>query len=397
MAKHCLPKILIFVLSTLLLLLSLRVVSAVNLEECEKEDISADKISECIEVLSNKVSELGEQKKTLASQIGQFDNQIRITQLRISEAQATIDKLEKEIGILGFRIGYITDSVEKLETLLKERIVATYQQSFISNFELLLTSRDFSDLILRLQYLKQVQENDKRILANLQETRATYANQKDEREEKQAEIEENKQKLLGLKTSLDQQKLEKQVLLDRTKNDETRYQRLLAQAQAELAVAFGGGEETFLRDVKEGAKIGNVISGSSACSTGTHLHFEVHKNGSIEDPNNYLSSKSFQYHNNDEAGVGSINPHGSFPWPIDDPIIISQGYGMTPYARSGAYNGNPHFGIDMYNSPGSFPVKAVKDGKLYGGSVGCGGRTLYYAKIEHGDNLRTFYLHMVPN
>lgn len=386
-----------YVLAALILFsTSISFVSAVDLAECEKDDIPADKIGECIDLLSKKLSDLSSQKKTLASQIAQFDNQIKVTQLKITEAEAVIAQLEKEIGVLGFRIGYITESVDRLERLLKQRIIATYQQSFISNLEILLTSADFSDLILRLQYLREVQENDKKILANLQQTKANYANQKDEREGKQAAIEENKKKLLGLKVSLDEQKVEKQVLLSRAQSDESRYQRLLQQAQAELAVAFGGGQETFLRDVKEGEKIGNVISGPSACSTGTHLHFEVHRNGSIDDPNNYLSSKSFQYAPN-ESEAGSIHPHGSWPWPIDDPILISQGYGMTPYARSGAYNGNPHFGIDMYNDSGAFPVKAVKDGKLYGGSVGCGGRTLYYGKIDNGDGLTTFYLHMVPN
>src|SRR3989344_7849350 len=164
--KILLPAIFSFVILLVLGLSITRPISAVSLEECEKEDIPSDKISDCIEVLSNKVTDLGEQKKTLASQIAQFDNQIQITQLKITEAQATIDKLEKEIGVLGFRIGYITDSVERLETLLKQRIVATYQQSFVSNIELLVTSNDFSDLILKLQYVKQVQENDKKILAD---------------------------------------------------------------------------------------------------------------------------------------------------------------------------------------------------------------------------------------
>src|SRR3989344_7190375 len=119
--KYLLPKVLTFILliiPIIFLLVLVQGVFAVTLEECEKEDIPADKISDCIEVFSNKVSELGEQKKTLSSQIAQFDNQIRLTQLKISDAQATIDRLEKEIGVLGFKIGYITDSVERLEVLL---------------------------------------------------------------------------------------------------------------------------------------------------------------------------------------------------------------------------------------------------------------------------------------
>ena len=391
-------KLFLPILGVLILFLTLVFFSpirAVSLEECDKEDIPADKVSECIDLLANKVGELGEQKKTLSSQIAQFNNQIKLTQLKISDAQATIDKLEKEIGVLGFRIDYINESVDTLERLLKERIVATYQQSFVSNLELLVASNDFSDLVLRIQYIKHIQENDKKVLASLQETKSNYSNQKEDREMKQAQIEANKQKLLGLKVQIDNQKLEKQVLLTRAQNDESRYQRLLEQAQAELAVAFGGGTETFMRDVKQGDMIGRVISGASGCSTGTHLHFEVHKNESIENPNGYLSSKSVSYVPS-EAEAGSINPSGNLPWPISDPILVTQGYGMTPYANSGAYSGSPHFGIDMYSS--SLTVRAVKDGKLYGGSYGgCRLGPLIYARVKHNDGVDTLYLHTIPN
>lgn len=382
-------------LSVFLVFFVLKPVSATSLEDCNQDPIPSDKAAECIDIISKKINDLGSQKKTLASQIAQFDSQIQLTQLKIVDAQTTIEKLEKEIGVLGFRIGYINDSVDRLETLLKQRIIATYQQGFVSNLEILVTSRDFSDLILRTQYLRQVQENDKKILGNLQETKANYAGQKDEREAKQAAIEDNKKKLEVLKNSLDSEKIEKQAFLRATQNDESKYQRLLAQALAEVAVAFGGGTETFIRDVKAGDTIGTIISGRSGCSTGTHLHFEVHKNGSVDDPNNYLSSAAFDYPFG-ESDAGSINPHGSLPWPISSPIHITQGYGMSPYASAGSYNGSPHFGIDMYNS--SATVKAVKDGKLYGGSYsGCSYGPLVYAKVKHEDGLDSLYLHIIPH
>src|SRR3989344_1950094 len=128
-------------------------------------------IQKKIAEVSAKISDLQKIERDLSEQITYINSQITLTELRIEEAQAKIDQLEKEIGVLGFRIGYITDSVNRLEVLLKQRIVATYQQSFVSNIELLLTSRDFSDLILKLQYVKQVQENDKKILADLQTTK----------------------------------------------------------------------------------------------------------------------------------------------------------------------------------------------------------------------------------
>src|SRR3989338_6720114 len=372
-------------------------IHGVSLEECEND--SSANINECIDLFSQKIDELGNQKNTLASQIAQYDTQIKVTQLKISEATNTIEQLEKEIGVLGFRIGYVSESIGRLEELVKKRIVATYQQSFTSNLELILASDDFADVMLRLQYLKQVQENDKKVLASLQETRSNYANQKEEREEKQAAIEENKDKLEILGASLDAQRKDKEAFLAVTKNDEVRFQRLLSQAQAERAIVFGGGKDVFIREVNQGETIGTIAShgASPGCSSGAHLHFEVHKNGSVQDPNNYLQSTSVQYPNNYNAEIyGTVNPQGNLPWPINSPIQINQGFGVQK--NSSFYGPAGHQGIDM-DSLSSSTVKSVQSGKLFGGSIQCGGQypgPLYYAKIEHDDGLVTWYLHMVP-
>ena len=388
-----------FLIGFLVVVLLATSVRAVSLEDCE----NGSKDSACIELLQAKIDDLGSQKKTLSSQIAQFNSQIQVTQLKIGDAETTIQKLEKEIGALGARIGYINQSVDRLGVLLKQRIVATYQQSFVSDLELVLTSKDFSDLVLRLQYLKAVQENDKKLLTSLQETKSNYANQKDEREEKQAAIEASKRTLEALKLDLDQQKVEKEVFLKVTQNDESRYQSLLAQAQAELAVSFGGGDESYLRDVSEGESIGSIasMSVSAGCSSGPHLHFEVHNNGSIQDPNNYLRETgiSYNYPDSYQSVYGTVNPHGPFPWPINEPIGINQGF--VAQKNSPQYGAAGHLGIDMQT--GSTPnatgqtIKAIKSGKLYGGSYNCSNGKLFYAKIDHGDGLTTWYLHMVPS
>lgn len=389
-------KILLLLFPLFFLVLTASLIHAVSLSDCEKDPTS--NVNDCINLFTDKVAQLTSQKKTLASQIAQFDTQIKITQLRIADAENTIVQLEKEIGILGFRIGYVTDSIGKLEVLVKQRIVATYQQSFISNLELVVAANDFSDLLLKLQYLKQVQENDKKILSSLQQTKANYSNQKDERETKQAAIEEQKTKLEALKTNLDKQKVEKQAFLEVTKNDESKYQKLLAQAQAERAIVFGGGSDVFMRDVRQGGSIGSIASHSASpgCSSGAHLHFEIHKNGGLEDPNNYLrgASYSYSYPESQYSTYGTINPHGDLSWPLTEPITVHQGFGSHSFAQTFYANGI-HAGIDIDSS--SSTVKAVKDGKLYGGSYNCSNGKLYYAKIEHSDGLTTWYLHVTPN
>ena len=66
---------------------------------------------------------------------------------------------------------------------------------------------------------------------------------------------------------------------------------------------------------------------------------------------------------------------------------------MTAYAKTGAYSGGPHTGLDMVSD--DLVVKAVKTGTLYKGAIGCGGGVLSYVKVDHqGSNIATYYLHV---
>ncbi|OGH17779.1 MAG: hypothetical protein A2868_01130 [Candidatus Levybacteria bacterium RIFCSPHIGHO2_01_FULL_40_15b] len=364
-----------------------------SVQECADQKLDCSK---CIEYLASKKSEASGKAKTLSSEIAVTNSQIKLTEARIRATEQKIKELQKDIGIAKGKIKGLESVIDRATRLLIERIAAVYQVGRLEPWQIFLTARNIDDVFSRLKYLRIVQIYDKIQVYAAEQAKTDYQNQKEIFEDKEGEAEALSKKLDDYNNQLGQEKTSKNVLLTATRNDESRYQRLIAQAQAEVAIAFGGGTETFIRDVSQGESIGTVISGASGCSTGTHLHFETHKGSSIEDPNNYLSSKSVTYKPN-EAEAGSINPRGPYPWPLVDPIFITQGYGSTPYAQSGAYNGNPHFGIDMYSgSPSS--VKAIQSGKLYGGTyANCRLGPLLYAKVKHSDGLESLYLHIIPN
>jgi hypothetical protein len=80
-----------------------------------------------------------------------------------------------------------------------------------------------------------VQAHDKELLLNTQQARNDYANQKQIFEDKRKRIEALQKQLEGYSKDLDTQKGAKQKLLSDTQGDERNYQRLLAQAKAQLA------------------------------------------------------------------------------------------------------------------------------------------------------------------
>jgi len=279
---------------------------------------------------------------------------------------------------------------------LVERIDAVYQLGRFEPWQIFLTADNINDVFNRIKYLRLVQIYDKKKIYASQQAKTDYNNQKEIFEGKEAEAKVLGAKLEDYSSQLEAEKGGKQQLLSVTRNDEARYQRLLAEARAERAIVLGGGTEVFLRNVNEGDLIGSVINSASGCSTGRHLHFSVYQGKTARDPSEYLSSKSFSYSYSDgQYGYyGTIDPRGGYPWPLEDPIKVNQGYGSHGFAQQ-FYPSGFHDGIDM--DGGSLNVRAVRPGKLYEGTYSCSNGPLTYAKIEHEDGLITWYLHIYPN
>lgn len=349
--------------------------------------------------LQRKLAEVQRQKQTLSSQISYMDNQIALTSLKIEETQARIIQSGQEIATLSAKIGRLDESLTGLSAILLNRIEETYKRGGVESWQLILSSRGFADLLARTRYIRLVQAHDKRLVYQIEETKADYQDQKVLLEEKKREDEQLKKQLDGYKVTLARQKAEKVQFLEVTKNDEKRYQELLAKARAEFeaiqGIIAGRGQEVEAGEVKEGDKIASIIVGESTCSDGAHLHFEVYNNKVIQNPASLLSSKDVTW---DLCGwFGCDDPFGfsgSWQWPINGKPRITQGYGMTAYARrTGAYGGGPHTGIDMV-SENDWTVKAVKHGTLYRGAIACRGGTLRYTRVKHGDGYDTYYLHV---
>lgn len=339
-----------------------------------------------IENYERELSKLGAQSKTLANQVAQFDAQIRLTTLKIEQTQ-------EKISLLGGRIDQLESSLDSLTSAFSTRAVETYKMNRVRDpLSFLVSAEDLNEVVSRYYYLRKIQQSDRELLERLQKAQTTYVGQKEDQETLQKELELANQNLA-------KQKQEKNYLLSVTRNDEKKYQQLLSSAKAELAVVLGQGKETYLRDVKEGDSIGRVIPSASGCSSGQHLHFEVHQNGSIVNPDGFLKpiSFSYEYSNNQYSYYGTINPSGSWNWPMNEPIQINQAFGSHGFAKS-FYPGGVHNGYDMDSTSGT-GVKAVRAGKLYAGSYNCGGAypgALVYAKVDHGDGITTWYLHMTP-
>lgn len=342
--------------------------------------------------LEQKVSAAQSRERTLSSEIDIITNKISITRLEIEKNEAKLGRLNTDIASLSGKIVILEGSLLHASEVLANRIAQTYKTGRDEPLVYLLSSSDFADFWQRFEYLRIVQKRDKTRMVQMATTRKNYRDQKDILEDKKQEVEILSAKLKVDRAKLDAQNREKQALLDVTRNDERRYQELLAQALAEKLAL----ERALVEGIKVGpVKVGDPIAltgntGYPGCSTGKHLHFEIRKNNSWVDPAPYLSSKAVvDEENSQSVTMGS----GDWPWPLQDTIRLTQRYGRTPYSWRYTYSGGIHTGLDLV-SISSDVIKAPKDGTLYSSTQMCGGSLMNVKYIEHGDGLVSFYLHV---
>lgn len=214
--------------------------------------------------LQNKISDLEKklqdtrsQEKTLSSQISVMDNQIKLTELRKNATEGELLTLSADIKTADGKIENLEGALNDITKVLINRIRATYQVGTNQPLQVLLTSKDATDFMSRANYLRIVQEHDKKLIYDTQQARNDYQNQKNIFEDKKKKVIALKAQLEEYSAQINEEKVAKKRLLTETQGSESNYQRLLSQAQAQLA-----GFNRFTSTQAGGA---SLLSGQTVC------------------------------------------------------------------------------------------------------------------------------------
>ncbi len=306
-------------------------------------------IEKDIKKYSAQLNTISRKKRTLKTAMQELDLSRKKVGAQISLTQDKIAKTTKSLTEINADIATKEEHIQKNQKALAETVQRMYAYESQSLLETILGKSDISNIWNDIDTMQQFQVDVRSSVKRLESQRKTLEIQKKRKEDTQNELLNQKRELSTHKHSLDINRSAKNRLLKETANRESTYQKILAQkkkAKAEF--------EAQLRDFESQLKY-------------------------ILDPT-------------------SIPPAGKgvFRWPLDV-VHITQYFGNTKFASTGAYNGKGHNGIDM-GTPIGTPVKAVLAGnvKATGNTDAYKGCYSYgkWILIEHVNGLSTLYAHL---
>ncbi|OHA85750.1 MAG: hypothetical protein A2408_01625 [Candidatus Yonathbacteria bacterium RIFOXYC1_FULL_52_10] len=308
-----------------------------------------ERLEQEINEYQKQVSETSKQAKTLQTSVKtlettqkKLEKDITLTETKLETTTYKIEKITVELGDTASRIEQGNKSIIEMLRTIDEIDQASLVEVMFSNESL----ADFWD---RAEGVARVQEIMSDRVSSLKLAKDELETKKFESEAEKRALARFQDELGDRKVLVDQNKKTKAQLLAETKSKESNYRKILAEKQA-LMEAF----EKELRSYESQLKM--VIDQDALPTRGSE----------------------------------------SLSWPLAR-VILTQYFGNTEFAKSGAYNGSGHNGIDLGVAVGT-KVMASAAGVVTGAGdtdkVCPGASYGKWVLVKHENGLSTLYAHL---
>jgi murein DD-endopeptidase MepM/ murein hydrolase activator NlpD len=313
-----------------------------------------ERIDQKIETLNDKIAAARAREQQLHSQIAHVNAKIRALESEVGGVSNDLELLERDLALQQEKLNRITElwrlQTRKLNFLerqhaqavdrLSDRLVAIYESGNVTTVDVLLSSASFSELVSRLDFVRELAAQDRRIADSV-------GHAKDEMAVQQGRTTVTRRKISVVTRTVAVRAAQTRLVRDRLVARERTLAGAKSQKQATLA-AVEESKQDYLNEV-------NALLAVSA----------------------QLASRI----QSSQSGSQPVQPSSSgFIWPVSGPVTSGFGWRW----------GRMHEGIDIA-VPSGTPVHASASGRvIYGGWLGGYGNLVV---IDHGGGIATAYGH----
>lgn len=333
-------------------------VFAVTQAEINSKNAQIQQLEKQIQAIQNKKNQTSQQKSSKEAEVNNLKQQVKNLNSDIKKLQVQLKEVGQKINETDNNIQQTTQNIQELEakiidnkTTIKNLIEGLYKTSLVRNEIVAVAGADqLSQVFSQVEYSDAIQMKIQILLDDITEkkialdaTNQNLANQKATLASTQGTLEDTKESIESNKNNVQNKAKASEIAVNQLSasiNNLDSQQKSLEEQRKATAVELANLEAALLRQF---------------------------------------------------GGGGTVCSARGYAWPVQGGRI-TQGFGMTPYARSGAYGGAGHNGIDI-GAPTGTPVYATASGNVV--SVGFNNNS--YGKwvvIKHNDGYFSLYGHL---
>lgn len=351
---------------------------------------------EYLDALETQIS-VNEKKATnLKSQIETLDSEIETLDKELKQLNTEIDVITDEIALANQQITTTTNSIKASKNQLSQKIRAAYITGDESNLKILMGSDSLASFLTRLEMMKRMSENDKKVIdkfkkevATLKKTKTTLEKKQTKLDEKQKAVIENKNERISRKAELKTTQNEYESAVKELESDYAEVEEYIAQLDKSSAVYENYIKNLETQRAAADKEIENLIKSYQATTVATTQE-RTTLHASNYDPAATTSSSGGGSSSGGSSGK-IYQSNDSWAWPLGNiSCYISSPYGNRSASISGW---SFHGGLDI-SASGVYgkPIYASRAGTVIAAVWGTTGYGRYVV-IDHGDGFSTVYGH----
>lgn len=315
--------------------------------------------------LEKSIAENKDQTKTLVSQKAEIDQEMEMSRQKIENLNEQIQQLNLLIAEKQTELEASVAKEEALQKQYKARLRSMEETGSVSYWSILFRASSFSDLLDRVDMIREIAESDQLMLKQLSD--ATQAV-----ETERADLEQQK---LDLQQTEDDLAVEQAELETKRAKADT----LITQMQAEYASL----SDEFLAAEADEAAVREQIK-----KTETDYFNALAKEQAAAAAAAAAANKTSNSNNSSSSSSGGASS-GGFAFPLAYSTGVTCAYGPRVHPING--NKSFHYGVDLAAGMNT-EIYATKSGTVTGATYGEANG--YYVTINHGDGYSSIYAHM---